>query len=180
MRFHSLWTLLKDTFTLSDCVYVWLCIDVEKWVLKYFKVNSATHLYLNEEANAIAQRERTPRPRVHWWWINDRKSEVMNSDHSCCCKYTSTYDSSCEELISLQGSHSDFKTSKNGKAFYNQGIFREFWTDWNVTEKLHKILQKSAIFRQILVIFKLTVYQLVLGWFFYRKWKSKGKVQEYC
>ena len=76
------------------------------------------------------------------------------------------YDSSCEELISLQGSHSDFKTSKIGKAFYNQGKFSEFGTDWNVKEKLHKILQKSAIFRQILVIFKLTVYQLVLGWFF--------------
>ena len=45
--------------------------------------------------------------------------------------------------IYLQGSHSDWKTSKNGKAFSSQGKVREFRTDWKSQGKSHKILEIS-------------------------------------
>ena len=41
----------------------------------------------------------------------------------------------------FQGSHSDWKTWKNGKAFSSQGKVREFWTDWKSQGKSHKILE---------------------------------------
>ena len=49
-----------------------------------------------------------------------------------------------------QGSHSDWETWKNGKAFSSQGKVREFWTDWKSQGKSHKILEKWENFRKIL------------------------------
>ena len=46
-----------------------------------------------------------------------------------------------------QGSHSDWKTWKNGKAFSSQGKVREFWTDWKSQGKSHKILENSGNLR---------------------------------
>ena len=67
-----------------------------------------------------------------------------------------------------QGFHSDWKTWKNGEAFYSQGILnrleksekitqntgkvREFWTDWKSQGKWHKILENTVNFRQILFV----------------------------
>ena len=47
----------------------------------------------------------------------------------------------CHEIYQWQGSHSDWKTWKNGKAFSSQGKVREFWTDWKSRGKSHKILK---------------------------------------
>ena len=38
----------------------------------------------------------------------------------------------------LQGSHSDWKTWKNGKAFSSQGKVREFETDWKSQGKVRE------------------------------------------
>ena len=43
--------------------------------------------------------------------------------------------------VQYQGSHSDWKTWENGKAFSSQGKVREFWTDWKSQGKPHKILE---------------------------------------
>ena len=51
----------------------------------------------------------------------------------------------CVFYPNWQGSHSDWKTCKNGKAFSSQGKVREFWTDWKSQGKLHKILENSRI-----------------------------------
>ena len=50
------------------------------------------------------------------------------------------------------GSHSDWKTWKNGKAFSSQGKLREFLTDWKSQEKSHKTLEKPGNFIQMLLI----------------------------
>ena len=46
-----------------------------------------------------------------------------------------------DETKSCQGSHSDWKTWENGKAFSSQGKVREFLTDWKSHGKSHKILE---------------------------------------
>ena len=44
----------------------------------------------------------------------------------------------CVCLPHCQGSHSDWKTWKNGKAFSSQGKVREFWTDWKSQGKVRE------------------------------------------
>ena len=56
-------------------------------------------------------------------------------------------------LGSLQGSQSNGKTWKNGKAFCPQGKFGEFQRDWKSQGKSQEILEKSGNFRQILFVF---------------------------
>ena len=61
-----------------------------------------------------------------------------------------------------QGSHSDWKTWKNGKAFSSQGKVREFWWDWKSQGKSHKILENWGNFRQMLfVIFQWQLNEFV-------------------
>ena len=68
-----------------------------------------------------------------------------------------------------QGSHSDWKTWKNGKAFSSQGKVREFWTDWKsqgkVRENHTKYWKTQGIWNKyyliFLMIFKWTVYYLL-------------------
>ena len=58
-------------------------------------------------------------------------------------------------FTNIQGSHWDWKTWKNGKAFSSQGKVREFWTDWKSQGKPHKILENWGNFRKkLLVIFQ--------------------------
>ena len=69
----------------------------------------------------------------------------------------------------VQGSHSDWKTWKNGKAFSSQGKVREFWTDWKsqgkVRENHTKYWKTQGIWDKyyliFLVIVKWTVYYLL-------------------
>ena len=62
----------------------------------------------------------------------------------------------------LQGSHSDWKTWKNGKAFSSQGKVREFWWDRKSQGKSHKILENWGNFRQMLfVIFQWRLNEFV-------------------
>ena len=70
-----------------------------------------------------------------------------------------------------QGSHSDWKTWKNGKAFSSQGKVREFWTDWESQGKVRENHTKywktqgnwDKHYLIFLVIFKWTVYYLLNG-----------------
>ena len=113
-------------------------------------------------------------------------------------------------ILASQGSHSDWKTWKNGKAFSSQGKVGEFWTDWKsqgkVREKSGKITQNTGKLREFeiniiwyfyilfLVIFKWTVYCAKMDQVFSKEnktlkkyWKigkkyckSQGKVREFC
>ena len=64
-----------------------------------------------------------------------------------------------------QGSHSDWKTWKNQKAFSSQGKVGEFWSDWKSQGKSHKILENEKISDKYYLIFSaifsLTVYYLL-------------------
>ena len=68
-----------------------------------------------------------------------------------------------------QGSHSDWKTWKNGKAFSSQGKVREFWTDWKSQGKVRENHTKywkteenwDKYYLIFLVIFKWTVHYLL-------------------
>ena len=62
-----------------------------------------------------------------------------------------------------QGSHSDWKTWKNGKAFSSQGKVREFWWDWKSQGKSHKILENWGNFRQMFFV----IFQWQLNEFVY-------------
>ena len=61
-----------------------------------------------------------------------------------------------------QGSHTDWKTWKNGKTFSSQGKVREFCADWKSQGNLDKILEKSGKFREFLffVLFLIELYLL--------------------
>ena len=61
-----------------------------------------------------------------------------------------------------QGSHTDWKTWKNGTTFSSQGKVREFCADWKSQGKLDKILEKSGKFREFLffVLFLIELYLL--------------------
>ena len=64
--------------------------------------------------------------------------------------------------VQNQGSHSDWKTWENGKAFSSQGKVREFWWDWKSQGKSHKILENWGNFRQMLfVIFQWQLNEFV-------------------
>ena len=103
------------------------------------------------------------------------------------------------QLLKQQGSHSDWKTWKNGKAFSSQGKVREFWWDWKSQGKSHKILENWGNFRQMLFV----IFQWQLNEFVYYllnlikcsvkktitvkntgKWEKilekSGKVREFC
>ena len=72
-----------------------------------------------------------------------------------------------------QGSHSDWKTWKNGKAFSSQGKVREFWTDWKSRGKSHKILENwDKYYLIFLVIFKWILHYL-LKWIKFSVKKNK-------
>ena len=87
------------------------------------------------------------------------------------------------QLQHCQGSHSDWKTWKNGKAF-SSGKVREFWTDWKSQGKVRenhtkywKILKFEIniiwyFYILFLVIFKWTVYCL-LKWIKFSVKKTK-------
>ena len=61
-----------------------------------------------------------------------------------------------------QGSHTDWKTWKNGETFSSQGKVREFCADWKSQGNLDKILEKSGKFREFLffVLFLIELYLL--------------------
>ena len=92
-------------------------------------------------------------------------------------------------LILNQGSHSDWKTWKNGKAFSSQGKVREFWTDWKSQGKVRenytkywKILKFEIniiwyFYILFLVIFKWTVYFL-LKWIKFSVKQNTKKILE--
>ena len=72
--------------------------------------------------------------------------------NSFCLSYDDWLKNSICSLVifsvtaSMQVSHSDLKTWKNGKALSSQEKVREFWTDWKSQGKSHKILKKLREF----------------------------------
>ena len=86
----------------------------------------------------------------------------------------------CQRQQRTQGSHSDWKTWKNGKVFSSQGKVREFWTDWKsqgkVRENHTKYWKTQGIWDQyyliFLVIFKWTLVYL-LKWIKFSVKKTK-------
>ena len=84
----------------------------------------------------------------------------------------------CSKILHwhLQGSHSDWKTWKNGKTFSSQGILNGL----EKSGKSHKILENSGNVRQMLfvVIFKWTVYYL-LKWLKFSVKKNNKTLKKY-
>ena len=59
----------------------------------------------------------------------------------------------------FQGSHSDWKTWKNGKAFSRQGKVSEFWTDWKSQENHKKNPGKFREFLTNIICYFLEIFK---------------------
>ena len=92
----------------------------------------------------------------------------------------------------MQGSHSDWKTWKNGKEFSSQGILNRLEKSGKITQNTGKLREfQTNIICYFLVIFKLTVYYFAkMHQFFnlknkllkkyWKNGKNTGKVREFC
>ena len=147
---HPFWPLTgRQSWSHLDCLWVvfgpcgFMCVAVaggprlpgHKMVTTYVsqELNSPLRCHVTTELKPLAV-------LFQWCYCTPVLAQFLKAEVSRLLSLDRLV-SKIDNVMHFQGSHSDWKTWKNGKAFSSQGKVREFLTDWKSQGKPHKILE---------------------------------------